>query len=202
MNDFLMTISLGEFVAASNAKLLSRFFRHEGDEALADTYDTIGQDEIRHFKLMREVVGAHGNLPEEMRKIYKGALLDVEESLTVDCAFERMAVMHTVFEGASFAYMSIFAKTDDRLPARLREVAAQILMDEADHMMQGFKAIDAIKPRVSADRIAKTRDVVDLHAQALRRLPDMTIDPQAPFSAAVVSLYDKNVSKNIKRAFG
>jgi hypothetical protein len=98
--------------------------------------------------------------------------------------------------------MSIFAKTDDRLPARLREVAAQILMDEADHMMQGFKAIDAIKPRVSADRIAKTREVVNLHAQALRRLPDMTINPQAPFSAAVVSLYDKNVSKNIKRAFG
>ena len=98
-----MTVTLGEFVAASNAKLIGAYFVHEGDIEAGDAYDRIQADELRHYGLMRRAVGNRGHLPAEMRQIYKGALLDVSESLSLDCVFERMAVMHTVAEGLNGA---------------------------------------------------------------------------------------------------
>jgi hypothetical protein len=201
MDDFLTAITLGEFVAAANAQLIAAFFRQDGDGERAAAYAAIARDETRHFGLLRDAGCGRGRLPADMRRIYKGEFLEAREGPTLDCVYERLSVMHTVFEGAAFAYMSLLAREQglDRAFPGLALAARAILVDEAEHMACGFSAIEALRSRVSRDRQVRTESVAMAHAAHLRPLPAQTLGRASPLGAAVVSLYDVNVAKNLRR---
>ena len=204
MDDFLISITLGEYIAAANARSFASFFADRGLDDKAASYSTIAADEMRHFRALREVVRKASSVPEKIRRIYKGSLLAAAPDQSVTSIFERMAVMHTVFEGAAFAYMSLLAKhrfSDSQL-APIKEIARMIMQDEARHMSEGFQAIDLLKKSIlSSQLVNRIREQVLINAEALRDLPSLTIQGEESFQAQLYQLYDENVERNFKRVF-
>ena len=115
-----------------------------------------------------------------------------------------MAVMHTVFEGAAFAYMSLLAKFEfenERMQS-IQGIAKIIMIDEARHMAEGFHALDHMKKTMVTESFAQgTKAYVERNAIALRELPAQTITENNDFTSNLYQLYDDNVSKNMRRVY-
>ncbi len=150
------------------------------------------------------MVNKSATVPEKIRNIYKGSILGVAPDQSINSIFERMTVMHTVFEGAAFAYMSLLAKykfAEPRLNP-INEIAKIIMKDEARHMNEGFQAIDLLKKSmVSSQIIEKTKEQVIIYAHSVRDLPSLTIKGEEDFQKQLYKLYDENVQRNMRRMF-
>ena len=204
MDDFLLSITLGEFIAAANARSFAAFFADKGLGEYAASYEAIAADETRHFQALRAVVRKLASVPDKIKKIYRGDLLAVSPDQSLLSIYERMVVMHTVFEGAAFAYMSLLAKhtfTEPRLES-IKYIARIVMEDEARHMAEGFQALDYMRDRVISDRdFNEARERVNVNATALRELPSLTIHGEPDFTEKLFRLYDENVQRNVKRVF-
>ena len=200
-----MVITLGEYIAGGNAMDFSRYFKAQGDDILAATYQKIAEDEFRHFALLKSVANGCAKIPKKLREIYKGKLLSQRASASCESIFERMAVMHTVFEGAAFAHMSLLSKCeflDDRY-AGLQKIAKIIMIDEARHMSEGFAAINSMRTNaVSSEIVDKIRINVQRHVDEIREAPSLTFGEESDFTNNLYKLYDENVGRNMKRVFG
>ena len=64
MDDFLLLITLGEYVAGGNALDFARYFSAQGNADLAYTYQQIADDEFRHFKMLKKVVKGSAKVPD------------------------------------------------------------------------------------------------------------------------------------------
>ncbi len=198
--DFLFTITLGEYVAATNAKIISEYFLlHEDFESFL-VYDQIRLEEVEHYRLMKKASPGKGSIPPTMRHIFKGGLVRFKDDDLLHYTFEKMAIIHTVFEGASFAYMSLLARTVSS--QGLTDACHTILRDETRHMSVGFKAIDLIKPKISSKVLGEVIASCHEHRAELRRLAAMTFGEKSAFNLAMCDLFDKNVSWNFRRVFG
>ena len=199
-----MAITLGEYIAAANARSFASFFASKNLEIYSSSYAAIAADEKRHFALLKSIIPENGRTPAQIRAIYKGSLLSTPPSEAPDSVFERMAVMHTVFEGAAFAYMVLLSKyefSDPNLDP-IRNIAKIVMLDEARHMAEGFAAIDFMKKHIIADKKVKSiRKNVQKNAEELRLLPDLAEVDDRVFKSKLIQLYDENVEKNMKRVF-
>ena len=67
----------------------------------------------------------------------EGVLLAERPSESMGSIFERMVVLHTVFEGAAFAYMSLLSKHEfDRTELEPVKGIAKIIIDKGKRRLQ------------------------------------------------------------------
>lgn len=173
---FLSTITMGEYVAATDCSIAKDYFRKKGNSNAVRAYEAIRQDELRHFKMLKKVVGRLGGVSPAAKALFRGEFM---ENHIGD--LEPIVLMHSVFEPAAFAYLSEIKKQDKELGPHhdeLRKACTQILIDEALHMEVG---LDFVRPEVSQlspEEQERLSASIVRHQDVLAKVPsDTLVDP-------------------------
>lgn len=193
---FLSTITMGEYVAATDCAIAMRYFSKRGNEAAVHEYERIRQDELRHYRMLRSVRGRIDGIPREVKSLFRGEFL---ENHVGD--LEPIVLMHAVFEPAAFAYLSKIRKLKSglgRWGTPIKAVCAEILIDEARHMESGLSHVTPVYVTLSSGDQEKLLKSIARHQEVLSRVPMATIGNTA-FAKGLVTSFQDNFNSCLKK---
>jgi uncharacterized ferritin-like protein (DUF455 family) len=141
-NALFSSLALAEKAAANECQKISDQFSREGLVDLANEYEDLAYEEIRHCELAHSVARKIVPITARAKSVYSGELFTKDASV-----LERMTSVHLVFEPAALAflgYVSSHSKSlvaDEKWAKEITTAFNQILRDEVSHVMNGSKAI-------------------------------------------------------------
>lgn len=196
LGPFLSAITMGEYVAATDCRIAIKYFSDRGNEPAADEYNKILDDELRHFKMLKGILGRMSPIPHEVKALFRGEFLENHIG-----NLEPIVLMHAVFEPAAFAYLNNLRKLNAeslQQNSELKSICLEILRDEARHMETG---LNFILPEVGAlapnDRSRLQRSI-EIHQRVLATVPNATLGNDS-IADDLVTSFQSNCAHCVKQ---
>ena len=76
MHSFLSTITLGEYVAATDCDYAIRYYSAKNNMHAVQEYTQIKKDEQRHFELLKGLIAKVSGVPKIAKDLFRGSFME------------------------------------------------------------------------------------------------------------------------------
>lgn len=157
-NAFFSSLAFAEKAAADQCALISKYFRDQGKNDLADIYEQFHKEEVGHYEMVKTLVDGELTATEKAKKVYNGHLLTDE-----NCIIERLAAVHLAFEPSALAFLGhIYVNAeryfeDQEKAKKVKNLFGTIIREEVNHIFSGKDLIKQLLKEANSE--IKNRNV-------------------------------------------